>query len=239
MTKLKYFYFLLFPIVFFGQNKPIKINLLSVTSADSIPDERKFVVDYSIENTTDKEISFFLNPDGFSPAHQNSLQPYVFYKLFQNDKELAIDGVFEEKIFQFPKFPDLRNITDETLKQQLVEEYLKKRRELTGETSPKSMEEINKSRSQRLMSSIVILKPFQRKNFSKTLFWNKERYYVINNTENYLDEKANYEIQLLLIILKDELFKDLSRDDLSSIKTFPDFIQGVFITDKMKINLAE
>lgn len=237
--KIAYYIILFIPFLFFGQNKPIKINLLSVTSTDSIPDERKFVVNYSIENTTNKEISFFLNPDIFSPAHQNSLQPYVFYKLFQDDVELAIDGVFEEKIFQFPSFPDLRNITDETLKQQLVEEYLKKRRELTGETSPKSMEEINKSRSQRLMSSIVILKPFQKKNFSKTLFWNKERYYVINNTENYLDEKANYEIQLMLIILKDELFKDLSRDDLSSIKTFPDFIQGVFITDKMKINLAE
>ncbi len=237
--KIAYYIILFIPFLFFGQNKPLKLNLISVTSKDTIKEERKFVIEFSIENTTNKEISFFLNPDVFSPAHQNSLQPYVFYKLFQNDVELAIDGVFEEKIFQFPSFPDLRNITDETLKQQLVEEYLKKRRELTGETSPKSMEEINKSRSQRLMSSIVILKPFQKKNFSKTLFWNKERYYVINNTENYLDEKANYEIQLMLIILKDELFKDLSRDDLSSIKTFPDFIQGVFITDKMKINLAE
>lgn len=237
--KIAYYIILFIPFLFFSQNKPLKLNLISVTSKDTIKEERKFVIDFSIENTTNKEISFFLNPDIFSPAHQNSLQPYVFYKLFQNDVELAIDGVFEEKIFQFPSFPDLRNITDETLKQQLVEEYLKKRRELTGETSPKSMEEINKSRSQRLMSSIVILKPFQKKNFSKTLFWNKERYYVINNTENYLDEKANYEIQLMLIILKDELFKDLSREDLSSIKTFPDFIQGVFITDKMKINLAE
>ncbi len=237
--KIASYIILFIPFLFFGQNKPLKLNLISVTSKDTIKEERKFVIDFSIENTTNKEISFFLNPDIFSPAHQNSLQPYVFYKLFQNDVELAIDGVFEEKIFQFPSFPDLRNITDETLKQQLVEEYLKKRRELTGETSPKSMEEINKSRSQRLMSSIVILKPFQKKNFSKTLFWNKERYYMINNTENYLDEKANYEIQLMLIILKDELFKDLSRDDLSSIKTFPDFIQGVFITDKMKINLAE
>lgn len=237
--KIASYIILFIPFLFFGQNKPLKLNLISVTSKDTIKEERKFVIDFSIENTTNKEISFFLNPDIFSPAHQNSLQPYVFYKLFQNDVELAIDGVFEEKIFQFPSFPDLRNITDETLKQQLVEEYLKKRRELTGETSPKSMEEINKSRSQRLMSSIVILKPFQKKNFSKTLFWNKERYYVINNTENYLDEKANYEIQLMLIILKDELFKDLSREDLSSIKTFPDFIQGVFITDKMKINLSE
>lgn len=237
--KIAYYIILFIPFLFFGQNKPLKLNLISVTSKDTIKEERKFVIDFSIENTTNKEISFFLNPDIFSPAHQNSLQPYVFYKLFQNDVELAIDGVFEEKIFQFPSFPDLRNITDETLKQQLVEEYLKKRRELTGETSPKSMEEISKSRSQRLMSSIVILKPFQKKNFSKTLFWNKERYYVINNSENYLDEKANYEIQLMLIILKDELFKDLSREDLSSIKTFPDFIQGVFITDKMKINLSE
>ncbi|HRG18547.1 MAG TPA: hypothetical protein PLP39_05625 [Flavobacterium lutivivi] len=239
MTRLNYLYFLLIPIVFFGQNKPIKINLLSVTSTDSIPDERKFVVNYSIENTTDKEICFFLNPDVFSPAHQNSLQPYIFYKLFQNNTELAIDGVFEEKIFQFPKFPDLRNITDETIKQQLVQEYLKKRRELTGETSQVSMEEMNKSRSQRLMSSIIILKPFQKKNFSKTLFWNKERYYVFNNTENYLDEKANYEIQILLIVLRDELMKDLTNDDKKSIKTFPDFIEGVFASDKIKINLAE
>ena len=54
-------FFVFFYCNCFGQNPPIAIRIDAITSLDSIPNERKFTINYSIENLTNKEVSFFLN----------------------------------------------------------------------------------------------------------------------------------------------------------------------------------
>ena len=47
--------FFLYVTSIFGQNQQIELKIDSIASLDSIPTERKFTINYHIENLTDKE----------------------------------------------------------------------------------------------------------------------------------------------------------------------------------------
>ena len=64
---MKYFLFVLISFTTLAQNSAIKIEIDSITSLDSIPTERKFTINYHIENLTDNDVSFFLNPNKLIP----------------------------------------------------------------------------------------------------------------------------------------------------------------------------
>jgi hypothetical protein len=247
MTKLNYLYFLLIPIVFFGQNKPIKINLLSVTSTDSIPDERKFIVNYSIENTTDKEISFFLNPEKLFPAHTNPMGTGVFYKLFQGNDELIINGVFYTKNFKsIDGFPDYSKITNEKeleeATKKFFEAYMKKQKEKEKLDSINgvSPEIGTKQRmSNELMSAVFTLKPNETKTYSTTWYWDKKRYFKRDEYEYYLDEKGTFYVQFFLFLMKEQYQSKLTYEDYEKLLKIPNFIKGIYQSEKVEINFRE
>jgi hypothetical protein len=78
MMHLKYLFIIFIPTIFFGQNKPIKLHVLSVTSTDSIVEERKFTIQYALENTTNQVVSFFLQPANYF-RHILTLWEQIFF----------------------------------------------------------------------------------------------------------------------------------------------------------------
>ena len=88
---MKYFLFVLISFTTFAQNSAIKIEIDSITSSDSIPTERKFTINYQIENLTDNDISFFLNPTVLTPNSRASMSKNVIYHPYQVFHHTDID----------------------------------------------------------------------------------------------------------------------------------------------------
>lgn len=227
------FLLLLLPILFFGQNKPIKINIISVTSIDSIPEERKFTINYSIENTTDKEISFFLEPEKLFPAHSNAMGTGVFYKLFQENEELIINGVFtSNRTIKSFNLPDFSSIKDEKEKEKAFKEFFEERMKSQNDS-------IKKNSSKSLLNSIYHLKSKETKTYSIVWYWDKKRYFKRDEFEYYLDEKGTFYIQFYLFLMKEQYENKMTKEDYETLMKIPNFIKGVYQSEKVEINFRE
>lgn len=244
---MKYFFFLLFPMLFFGQNKPLKINIVSITSVDSISEERKFTIRYSIENTTDKEVSFFLEPEKLFPAHSNAMATGIFYKLFQEKDELIINGIFSNKKFKnidgFPDFSKLSNDAErEKAMRKYIEEYMKKESDSIEKLTKNGVTEIEAHKiraSTSLLKALCTLKPKETKTYITEWYWDKKRYFKRDEFEYYLNEKSTFYVQFYLFLMKEQYQNKLTTTDYETLMKIPDFIKGVYQSEKVEINLKE
>ena len=88
--------FLLFFITL-SVSAQIEFKIDSITSLDSIPTERKFTINYHIENLTDKEVSFFLYPKELTDFKSGSMSKTIFYKIYQTEEFLDFENIFINK----------------------------------------------------------------------------------------------------------------------------------------------
>jgi hypothetical protein len=93
--------------------------------------------------------------------------------------------------------------------------------------------------NQKLLQSIVYLKPNETKNFQIITFWDKQRYFKIDENEYYLDENEKYEFELSLYLDKLNRKEKLTEEEFTKIKNDENFIEGRFSSNKMKINFGE
>jgi hypothetical protein len=244
---LKLLLFLIIPLFLSGQTKPVKITIVSITSIDSIPEERKFTIQYSIENTSNEEVSFFLQPEKLFPAHSNALGTGIFYKLFQEKEELIINGVFTTKKFKtLEGFPDFSKITNEKEREEAMQKFFIEKMKPETDSIQKlikngmpSNEAYKQSASKTLMNSIFVLKPKETKTYSAVWYWDKKRYFKHDEFEYYLNEKANFYIQLNLFLMKEQYKDKLSVTDYEKLLKIPNFIKGVIQSEKVEINFKE
>ncbi|MGV9003312.1 hypothetical protein [Flavobacterium sp.] len=246
MKHLKHLFFIL-PVLFFGQNKSLNINIVSVTSVDSIPEERKFTIRYSIENTTDIEVSFFLEPERLFPAHSNAMATGIFYKLFQEKEELIINGIFLNKKFKkIDGFPDFSKFStdDEREKamQNYMEEYMKKENDSIQKFTKNGVTEIEAHKiksSSTLLKVVYSLKPKETKTYSTEWYWDKKRYFKRDEFEYYLNEKSSFYLQFYLFLMKEQYQNKLTTADYEKLMKIPNFLKGVYQSEKVEINLKE
>jgi hypothetical protein len=83
------------------------------------------------------------------------------------------------------------------------------------------------------------LKPNETKNFQIITFWDKQRYFKIDENEYYLDENEKYEFELSLYLDKLNRKEKLTEEEFTKIKNDENFIEGRFSSNKMKINFGE
>jgi hypothetical protein len=93
--------------------------------------------------------------------------------------------------------------------------------------------------NQKLLQSLVYLKPNETKNFQIITFWDKQRYFKIDENEYYLDENEKYEFELSLYLDKLNRKEKLTEEEFTKIKNDENFIEGRFSSNKMKINFGE
>ena len=169
----------------FAQNKSIKIQIDSVTSEDSIPSERKFTINYHIENLTNNEVSFFLTPNTFSPSHTHSMGTEIFYELTQNEEKLTVGGVFSSTSKKDEiQIPDFSISKDKKERQDKIAKYYI---EKTGFNLDSIRQYLDKGNSieeyqiqisnKRLIKDIYKLSPKENKNHTAVFYWDKKRYY--------------------------------------------------------------
>lgn len=221
----KYLFFLLFPISLFSQTKPLSFELDAITHADSTASERIYTLEYHITNKSDKAVSFVLDAEKLIPINGGSQSHKMYFKIFENEKEVDMDHIFDNKFKREMIFS--KRYEDKT--QEEIEKI----------SHEESMEYFRKQISESIMSSIIRLKPNEIKKFKAKLYWNRERYRKQGDIEYYINETGPYFIELSFNLMTDEFENKLSPEEFQTIRSDQSFIKGWYTSNKMEINFKE
>lgn len=239
---MKYILIILFTISSLAQNQPIKIDINAISDIDSLS-FRKYTIHYSIKNTIGDRISFFLNPDNVIAGSGGSMRTDVSATLFQENEELPMHTILSSTTKKDEFLTNFKNLKDGKEKDSIIKKYLK---EVMNFDIEKEMDESKKDTSyfikkssERMMKSILTLEPFETKQYYKTFYWDKKRYYKNDEIEYYIDEKSNCFLELFIVLLKEEFKERLIDSDYTKIMNTPNFTKGWYNTKKKEINFKE
>ena len=218
----------------FSQENSLKIKIDTIITNNPNPKERNFKVNYQIRNLTHDTISFFLNTKSFIPNAVSSMSLSPFYKIYQEDETLDIDGVFgnrNDENWNEKKF--IENIYSKSkIETDSIFSIYKK-------NGGKNTDKWWVVKNQRLLETMVTMLPNETKYFSTILIWDKKRYFFNDPLEFYIDENSNHTFQLTIHLMKEEFKERLSEKEFISILANKNFIKGVFTSNKMDINFRE
>lgn len=235
MRKLFYLFF----FVALSVSAQIELKIDSIISLDTIPTERKFTLNYHLENLTDKEVSFFLYPKTLTPNLRASQSKTIIYKIFQESDLLDIEDVFKNKKRE-AFFKKLEEAKTQKEKDSLLSIFFKKEMNLDFQTMiKKDGKELLKQEKELVVNSIISLKPKEKILYTKTLNWDKTRYYKIVDNEYYINEDKAHFIELSINLMKDGFNYNLEPEEFEKITGKMNFIQGTFTSNKMEINFKE
>jgi uncharacterized protein (DUF2344 family) len=235
---MRIIYLLLFFITF-SISAQIELKIDSITSIDSIPSERKFTVNYHIQNTTDKEISFVLFPKSFNPNMRGSMSQGIVYKIYQNDEFFDFEDVFiNKKMDLFKKtMEDAKNQEERTT---ILKVFLKKEANMDLDSIKSKNEKILSIEDKKtIKSSIITLNPRETISYTKTLYWNKKRYFKIEDNEFYLDEIKPHYIEFTITLMENDFNKKFYSKNSEALLKNLNFIKGWFTSNKVEINFKE
>lgn len=226
----------------FLQAQTLKLKINSIVFKDSIPEEREFIINYEIENLSTEKVSFFLNPKEITSNDYGSMSNKPSYKIFQGEEQINPGEVlnsyrnlgglgFEENL------KNLKGNPEE------LKKYLKERLNMDLDSMradfKKPESEKFKRQNKILMKDVFQLNPKETKLISKTLYWDKKRYYLNGQNEFYLDEKTKHFIVLTMILLKSEFKTKLTETQFNNIMSDKNFLNTVIVSNKMEINFSE
>lgn len=217
----------------------IELKIDAISSKDSIPTERKFIVNYHIENLTDQEVIFSLYPTSIETNRRASMSKGIAYKLYQDQDFLDLEGVFSNTKVNGYRKAMLEAKTKEE-KDILVRKYLEEQKKINLDSKSKIDEnEWLLEKGKNFSKSIIILQPKEKRSYSKTLVWNKTRYYKIEENEYYLDEHKPHYIEFSINLMK-EYFKDyVEAKEYQEIVNNPRYIKGWFTSNKVEIDFKD
>lgn len=238
---MKIIWFLFFSVLLFAQKPVLEVKIDSIHFDDSNSKVRKYFIDYHIENLTEKEISFVLFPTTLIANAASSMTLYPIYKIYRNNVFEDLDGPFFEAETKEELL--LREVESDSKEfKDLIASYKENRTKLMAEYSKKYKESGGQStdvrfiyNNQIIMNSVQTMKPKETKKFTIQTTWNRNRFIKNDDLEYYLNENENFEFQLILDLKKVSFKDSLSKDQLDGFVSNPNFIQGVFVSNKAKI----
>jgi hypothetical protein len=199
----------------FAQQKALEIEIDSVHSNETVHGQRKFVIYYHLANTADNPISLLLKPQDFSCISSGSLQNKPFYSIYENEKFMDLGPVFG------------RIDTNSKL----------------GNNSH-DWKEVDKNdgfpaKKQSVLNDLLTLSPHETKLYEIVFLWNKDPYFKNDDDEFFLDPNQKHYIEFTIISLQEQ-FKGIITDaEFDSLMKIPNFVTGVFTSNKMEINFSE
>jgi hypothetical protein len=243
---MRIFYLIfLFTALVSSAQKPLEVTIDSIASDDSNSLKRNFSIHYHLKNTTAKPISFFLHPNTLIANAASSMTLYAVYKIYQNDEFQDMDGPFFPDIpekNELDKFNDYHSPEAKNLIKKINEKYkaengvLLENYRKNGGTNPDEKWII---RNQKLLQSKMTLQPGEVKSFVIPTHWNRIRNVSNGDIEYYLNEKDHFQFELILDLKKTAFKGELSETEFAQLKKDPDFIEGIFTSNKTNINFAE
>ncbi|AIN75239.1 hypothetical protein O8E88_000520 [Flavobacterium psychrophilum] len=244
---MKFIYLLLISASIFAQDKSIEAKIMAITASDSNPKNREFTIHYEIENLTNNSVSFFLTPNTLIANAAASMTLFPVYKIYINDVFISLDGPFFEKngIDWETKLLGFKDYTTpqakEVIKKVIAEFEAKNKLIVENYTKNGGKSTVEKwiLENHHLLESKITLNPKETKSFVIKTSWNRERYFKEDDLEYYLDEKDKYEFELVLDLKKTSFKEKLCEEEYLRIKKDRNFIEGIFTTNKVKIDFKE
>jgi hypothetical protein len=237
-------FYILFLLITVSVSAQIEVKIDSIISVDVSSKKRTFSINYHITNTTNKELSFFLIPNTLIANSASSLTLFPVYKIYQNGVFEDVDGPFYERVYKEQE--DVENTNDVEQRKKLIaiinQKYTSEYKTIIEnykKNGGTSTDDAWIFKNQKLLQTIVILKPNETKNYTIKTDWNKERYYKIDDNEFYLNENDKFEIELSLNLDKLNRKISLSPEEYSKFEKDKDFLQGTFTSNKMELNFKE
>jgi len=202
--------------------QPITMTIDSIAKMDSSL-ERRFTIYFTIANTSPNDVSFFLDPTFFIPAHSGQLTSAVLYKIFQENDLIEASGILGFRDQNKDNLTPYQLYKRDSLQEALRETDLNKRK---------------LQMQQHFVQTKMTLQSGERKSYSKVLYWDFERYHKQGDNEFYLDADKNYYFQLMMICYRDEYRTKLSPPEFEKMMADPSFIKGWFMSNKAKIDYS-
>ncbi|MGH2667193.1 hypothetical protein [Flavobacterium sp.] len=235
---------LLFSVSLLAQTKPLDVKIDTITSDNSNPKKRVYRIQYHIENKTETGISFFLRPNTLIANAASSLTLYPIYKIYQNNHFTPLDGPFYERESNaewnvYLEMPDKTSAEAKALLKKIIAEQEVQVKKIiddyqkSGGTSDDKMWIL---KNNRLLQSKITMLPKEIKSFTIVTSWNKERYFLQDDLEYYLDEKDKFEFEITLHLIKTHFEDQLSPEEFSTVAKDRNFIEGIFTSNKKEIN---
>lgn len=222
---MKFLCLLLLYNTVFSQSKPVEIKIDTLTTSTDLYKERSFKLKYTIINRTDKTIYFILNPNALIPIGGGSLNPSVYYKVYEKESSIDANRILSIKT-------DSKNFKT----QREVEKHQDSIRQAFEN---KSLETIEKERKERLGNNIQELKPNEKKQYQATLLWYKERYFRNDAIEYYISETDKHYFELHINLMKEELISGWSETDKQELLKKKNFVKGWYTSNKVEIDFSE
>lgn len=237
--------FLLMGNLLIAQKLTLRID--SVTSYNKNEKERIFTVKYHLQNNTADTVHLFFAPKQISPSTGGSMTKEMYYKIYENQNFIEIGQAFNQFFSEKTEFD-----FDETLSEQQRDSLIILQLSKKLDESPTKLFKIFKEEGsigllnsskdymvryyQKINNYYHTLLPHQKEQFEANFTWNKNRYYYMEPHEYYLDENANHYFELTLVALKEEFKDQIDKEVYDKIMRDPNFIKGVFISNKVEIN---
>lgn len=226
--------------------QPLKVTIDSISSNDSNSLKRKYTILYHIKNNTSQPVSFFLHPNTLIANAASSMTLFTVYKIYQNGILQDMDGPFFEH--EFPEMEQLEQFGNYNSPE--ARAFLKKTNEKYKAEHAAILENYRKNggtntneswitRNQKLLRSKMTLLPGETKGFTIHTNWNRIRTVNNGDIEYYLNEKDLFEFELILDLKKTPFKSELSETEFTQVKNDPNFLEGVFTSNKMKIDFGE
>lgn len=230
--------FLLINFYSFGQLKPIEIKIDSIISSDSISNVRKFNVNYHIQNTTDKEVSFINCIYPLNNFYPDVKELKVYSIIVEDDKYVKLN-ILHKNILLMHHLDSLDNARSSEERTKIIQYYLKN----NSRDTTKFKNEIERRRKindfEYVKSAIITFQPNEIRYFTDTYYWNKKRYYKVNDLEFYIDEKEPYFLELSMVFFKKEFQHFFPEEDYKKMKDNPNFLDGHIVSNRIEINFKE
>lgn len=231
--------------------QPLTIKIESITFKDSIPEQREFKLKYVIKNNTSDTLKMFFKPNNLQPSTKTSVSKISYYKIYENDTFIDIGSIFTTKGQIISDFS-----TKETDSIKSREEFEKKYVEFLSKQYKTSLDSLQKMYKEKGLESLLqfegkkfyeiekkrkmicqVLNPNEELECSIVFNWDKKRYFYRDPNEYYLAENAKHYFEITLVALKEEFKDKIDEAVYNKLINDPNFIKGVFVSNKVEINL--
>lgn len=242
----------LFLLVNFSSfSQPLSVQITSMTSKDSVDHQREFKLTYLIKNNTSDTLKLFFKSSSGSTSEENENAKFAYYKIYEGDFFINIGTIFSTKGTSINRFP-FKDLDENASKEEFEQTYMdflrehyhsswdaiqKIYREQGFEGLLKFESKMYFDQMEKRKLHYQVLNPNQQIDYTTNFFWDKNRYYFRDPHEFYLDENAKHYFELTFVALKEEFKDQIDAELYAKIKDDPKFIKGVFVSNKVEINL--
>lgn len=194
----------------------LRIDAIDVRNQDGV---RSFTLHYSLENLTDRPLSFFLITGTILPNASSSLSNRPFYRLYQEKDLIDIWGIFE---------PWNRPNAESTIQM----------RDTTGVDEAAAYAKFREEQKQAVRNSRHTIGPGEILRFEGTLRWDGQRYFQHDDLEYYLDEQKPHYIEIGITLLRDELEPYFTDAEFQELLHDPTQTRGFYLSNRMPLDFS-